>query len=550
MVLLRFFLLNIIIFLGTLTARSQNTGSNSNDIRIHFDKSVYFTGERIWMAVYSGEKEAAPLVDLQVISPDLKIIEHQILALQNGTSATNFLLPDSLEDGYYFIKISDYNNQKINKLYALPIISESMRKDSAIVMELPESFRENNDFLPDRVNVMWKMDSVFQQRSKADFKFQIVDKFSRPLKCTVSMALTDHTGINQSFGGIPTATWSEAEADIRDENDGKLVYKAQWRPGSAPPSSFSFLAFHDVAADRLYPVQPDSGGFKVILDKFTGSRHFQLINWNPFENFYPEFEPCGIGSRLSAFLKGKPRTLPFPSAYYQRFVKRNFLDSLYGVKKMMASGTVPVVDKVEKAADKTYQLKDYEYVREFTSFFRDAVTSTSLIRQDSFFTLRLYSRTRANELTNKPLYQVDGYYMGDENIFLNYIQPADSMELKLYTEPKTIKQYFMPNLTGNGVVCLSHSNIREIIARKQVQFITVNGITPNSSFLQPQKQENVPFLDSQVYWSSGKTTDETGEISFSCELPDALATLTLTICGVTDDGTPFRISKDILVQPK
>jgi hypothetical protein len=192
-------------------------------------------------------------------------------------------------------------------------------------------------------------------------------------------------------------------------------------------------------------------------------------------------------------------------------------------------------------------LKDYEYVKDFTSFFRDGVASSSLVKTDTLLSLRLFSKSRANALTNKPLYQVDGYYMADENIFLNYLHPADTMEIRLFTEPKTIKQYFTSNLTGNGVVSLHHSNIKNIKARKQVSYTTINGITPASLFQQPDKPVSVPFLDSQVYWQSDIKTDEKGRGVIRCHMPDALTDLTITVCGISNSGIPFKASRIVRI---
>lgn len=534
-------------FLGLLSASSQQTIIQPRDIFIHFDKSLYFNGEKVWLAVYTVEKKEADLVQIQLINPALKIIDNQLLELHQGSAGTCLSLPDTLAAGYYYVKVNRVSDMSYNRIYALPVLNENQKKDSLLRMNLPEIFLPSESNFPALITVSWDNKTEFQQREIAEIAFQVMDDTGRPLESIYSVAITDNTGILKEFTRLPETSWLQNAHTSAQAGVDKLIFKGQWKQGTIPPAGFSFLAFNDVAADRLYPVLPDSGGFKIVLDRFYGSRDFQLINWNPFESFHPEFETEHPGDELVGFLKGRLTNLPFPVEYFDRHIKKKFLDSLLFVNTTKEVVRAPEILQFEKSPDKIYQLKDYEYVKDFTSFFRDAVASSSLVKTDTLLSLRLFSKSRANELTNKPLYQVDGYYMADENIFLNYLHPADTMEIRLFTEPKTIKQYFTPNLTGNGIVSLLHSNIKNIKARKQVSYTTINGITPASLFQQPDKPVSVPFLDSQVYWQSGITTDEQGRGVIRCLMPDALTDLTITVCGISNSGIPFKASRNVRI---
>jgi hypothetical protein len=113
-------------FLGLLSASSQQSIIQPRHIFIHFDKSLYFNGEKVWLAVYTVEKKEADLVQIQLINPALKIIDNQLLELHQGTAGTCLTLPGTLAAGYYYVKVNRVSDLSNNRIYALPVLNEKI----------------------------------------------------------------------------------------------------------------------------------------------------------------------------------------------------------------------------------------------------------------------------------------------------------------------------------------------------------------------------------------------------------------------------------------
>ncbi|AFK02145.1 TonB-dependent receptor plug [Emticicia oligotrophica DSM 17448] len=86
---------------------------------LHLDKPYYTAGETIWFKAY--------LVEANTLTPDTvsiplyvelidnqkgKLIDKKILKLENGSAAADFLLPDSIQAGYY--RLRAYTNWMLN----------------------------------------------------------------------------------------------------------------------------------------------------------------------------------------------------------------------------------------------------------------------------------------------------------------------------------------------------------------------------------------------------------------------------------------------------
>jgi len=87
-------------------------------IYLHTDKDYYNAGEDIWFKVYVVERLSHILsgssgnLHVELISPDLKILESRIIRLKNGLGNGDFVLADTFKSGEY--RIRAYTNYMRN----------------------------------------------------------------------------------------------------------------------------------------------------------------------------------------------------------------------------------------------------------------------------------------------------------------------------------------------------------------------------------------------------------------------------------------------------
>lgn len=517
---------------------------------IHFDKPLYFAGEEMRMAIYTGVSPTRKLLRLQCINPAGTVIEQQWLEGEEYGAEALFKLPDTLSDGYYFIYASEMSESRDDLLYALPVFQDSLRDTPSVAMNSAEWFSASDRITDPQIQIDWEMDSIYFQGDMAVLRFRLLTAREEAVEAICSLSFADETGIPEVYRSIPCTGVAPSLVGETQLHSDMLRFRGEWLDPLHPPFSFAFLGFQDVMADRLYPLQPEPGGFYVEVESYEGAGDFQLINWNPFEPYFPAFKLRGPGKELLRLLQGSQIQRPFPVSYHRRHVIRNYLDGLFRNEKGRARSNLRFVPlKNVRLPDKLYSIGDYDYCRDFEAFFKDAVPSSSLVRQDSLWSLRLFSKKRSTPLTNRPLYQVEGYFIDDEPYFLKSIQPADTMELRLYTEPGTISAAYAPNLAGNGIVSLWHVDISDLKKKTGLRALTLNGVQRTGEATPAAISIETTPWQAQVIWKTGLRTDDTGTVSIPCRMPGTSAMFTLHVKGITAHGIPFDFEKHIMVRP-
>lgn len=108
---------------------------NRENIHIHFNKNIYFTGEQIWLSGYVYNQQQQQLfkettnVFMEMYNSESHLIEKRLLFSDQGTFQTNIRLNEHLSSGkYYFRFYTDYMNnfsEDLSSVFEVSIINPS-----------------------------------------------------------------------------------------------------------------------------------------------------------------------------------------------------------------------------------------------------------------------------------------------------------------------------------------------------------------------------------------------------------------------------------------
>lgn len=163
---------------------------------IHTDKPYYYPGEPLWLKVYINYYEPAlrdslsKVLYLDFISPEREIIQRKQLRIHNGFALGDFILPDSLPPGDYFLRAYTtlMRNFGDTSLYvkSIPILKLTDKVD-------PSQAKET---LAKSSHLSISSDKPhYKTREKITLQIETKDDFDKPLSSHLSVAVTDATQV-------------------------------------------------------------------------------------------------------------------------------------------------------------------------------------------------------------------------------------------------------------------------------------------------------------------------------------------------------------------
>lgn len=195
---------------------------------LHTNKSVYFSGEKIWFAgyVYDESQEKPSLITtnlhINLYDTDFKLIDTKLYYVKNGTSHGQFSLSEALPSGIYYLESETNWNKNFKKervteieIINLDLKSEENFNSSSSVAE-KESKKEKqtipNDFLIQR---------SLKTINSAVFKIKTTNTLVKKHKNTTLYAVLHKNGNLRSCAPIPISD----KINYALKFDSKLFFK-------------------------------------------------------------------------------------------------------------------------------------------------------------------------------------------------------------------------------------------------------------------------------------------------------------------------------------
>lgn len=161
-------------------------------IYVHTDKPYYYQGEPMWFKVYINyyypqwRDSLSKVLYVELISPSKEIMLEKMLKIDSGYAAGDFILPDTLKRGDYYLRA--YTNLQRNfgseNLYVkqIPILGITDKVDPSQGDWNPHS-SERITFKTDK--------EYYNKRDKVNITIEVKDKVGNPIDANLSISVTD-----------------------------------------------------------------------------------------------------------------------------------------------------------------------------------------------------------------------------------------------------------------------------------------------------------------------------------------------------------------------
>ncbi len=161
-------------------------------IYVQTDKPYYYPGEPLWFKGYvnyfspAWRDSLSKVVYVEIIHPGKKVILSRTLRLDSGVFYGDFVLPDTLSAGGYFLRAytqlsRNYGDDNLF-MKSIPVLNMTDKADPA------QAITERTD--PSGVSIITDKPS-YKTREKITMSVQLKDKNGKPLAASLSISVTD-----------------------------------------------------------------------------------------------------------------------------------------------------------------------------------------------------------------------------------------------------------------------------------------------------------------------------------------------------------------------
>jgi hypothetical protein len=179
-------------------------------IYIHTDKPYYYAGEPLWFKGYINyvspewRDSLSQTVYVELINPKKKIVSTKTLQIDSGFFHNDFILPDTLQAGNYFLRA--YTN--LNRNFGDSSLYVKQISVLDIVDKVNENLVENSGIAKDSLILIKPNKKKYKAREKIILTFSTKNEEGEPEAANISVSVTDaqqvasiaeHENIMESF---------------------------------------------------------------------------------------------------------------------------------------------------------------------------------------------------------------------------------------------------------------------------------------------------------------------------------------------------------------
>ncbi|MBI1769686.1 MAG: carboxypeptidase-like regulatory domain-containing protein [Bacteroidetes bacterium] len=160
-------------------------------VYVHTDKPYYYPGESVWFKAYLNyyyrpwRDSLSRTLYVELISPNKKILMERVLKIDSGFAHNDFILPDSLKEGNYYLRAYTNLNRNFgdSSLYVkvIPILNLTNNLNS-----LPEIESKSGEYITITSNK-----KKYHTREKIKLAFEVKGKNGTAINSNLSVSVTD-----------------------------------------------------------------------------------------------------------------------------------------------------------------------------------------------------------------------------------------------------------------------------------------------------------------------------------------------------------------------
>ncbi|MBA4053475.1 MAG: hypothetical protein C0490_02065, partial [Marivirga sp.] len=161
-------------------------------IYVHTNKSYYYAGEPIWFKGYinystkTWRDSLSQTVYTELISPEKEIVISKVLEIKDGSFHNDFILPNSLTKGTYYLRAyTNFNrNFSDSSLFIRPIalLDDTEKADPGQAL---------SPIAADSLFTIVADKAVYRTREKVTLALQVLGDDGLPIQSNISIAVTD-----------------------------------------------------------------------------------------------------------------------------------------------------------------------------------------------------------------------------------------------------------------------------------------------------------------------------------------------------------------------
>ncbi|MBR9998327.1 MAG: hypothetical protein KFF73_05115 [Cyclobacteriaceae bacterium] len=541
-------------------------------IYVHFDKFFYLTGETIHFKIYFLNTATVPsrIVHVDLQNAEGSYILNGLYQVENNMAEGAFNIPYDLEEANYLFRCYTRWNLNFDESYifsrVIPVYNEFDGNNNIMVDDHQELIQRDSVQAPDTFTrgVSIKIIDTQEHKTNQEIRLEIqtTDRNNQPVPASLSMcvlpvSLIDHPddlNISDIYNDRHTQVSPDINISYQPEDSIEIKGMA-YDPVTGEPINSHVLSIYHVREGRFSRLISKKGSFQFKMPVFEGKTDLQIINMNPFQPKIPDIRWIPLHEEIfrPASIQPVPERDPKIEQYIyytrlRRKIREIFYETVYDSIQLQQPPLLPF------KPDRSYDINQYQLIRNTLDFFREAVTNTDFFRENGEEKLRLFNTETMKFFMTPPWYVVDGHFIFNDslvhNIPFNHLSRID-----IFNRNESIFKYFEPIMIQGGVVAIYTKNnylidyIRNMPNTLRVEGITRTVTMEHGHQSGQQDAHETPDFFQLIHWDPNIQTNEEGKTTVIFQSNDVTGNIAIHMEGMDRNGMPVAGQAVIQVRP-
>lgn len=553
--------LNYVPFAGDIEVAYEETIKRYYEkVYVHTDKPYYYQGEPMWFKVYmnyydrSMRDSLSKVLYVELISPDREIVLEKMLKIDSGMAHGDFILPDTLKRGDYFLRA--YTNLQRNfgesNLYVkdIPILGITDKVDPTQAEWEPKS--------DGRVKITTDKEK-YGTRDRITMRIEVIDEAGNPVDANLSVSVTDASqvvpikmsSIEDNYAvdneeiDIPQMLRYPAEEGItmkgvyfneKGQPAQALLNLVQWRSSNVAlvetqeDGRFEVTGFDFYDSTRVFYKNGDKERGKIILDKKDKPK-FVLQNRKALD---VRIVDSNAQQRIIS--------------EYEVPKEARLLDEV-----VIEDKPIEVVGRVSTYGEPDFVLKQEQIRKEYPNIMYSMAGTVPGLKVEPGPTdgIVFFWRSQGLSVQNggEPMILLDDVPVGnDAGVTLSLIDPNTVERVEF---SKRINVLYGTQGVNGVISIFTKKNLKKAIIDPDFKELKLAGFdTPREFRLPDYSKKKSPETDyrSGLYWNASfKINTESNRNSVSFYSADLETTYKVVVEGVTSNNEPICAEKFITI---
>jgi hypothetical protein len=189
-------------------------------------------------------------------------------------------------------------------------------------------------------------------------------------------------------------------------------------------------------------------------------------------------------------------------------------------------------------------MSDYLILPSMAEVVKELLKSVEYRKTKESERIRVYVTNYNPKKSGDPLFIIDGYLTKNPKHFL-MIDPSTLLTIKVFRESNKLMRF--GSLTTDGIIIVKTSKPSKASFDNDIPFDGLISTAKDYSLQQRNVAIGKPDLRSCLYWNPRVSVDQSGESILTFNTSDDIGTYLIQINGVTEQGVPFYIEKELQV---